>query len=213
MSSPSTVVNRGFVLNIEKLKEDGSNFIIWYRSLRILLKLNDRLHVMRKPLGEVPEDHASEEDDADYHVRSDDFAMVKYAMLGAMETGLRERLEALDTYEMIKGLKGIFASQVRIKKHQYHDHFFTSRMEENGSLQEHLDIMKSYHEHLVDLGSRMGDNSAIDGVIHSFPPSFRALAISWLVQGEVFTFQDFLVKLMKAKMELIAEEGSSAMIV
>ena len=88
MSSPSAFVNRGFILNIEKLREDGSNFIVWYRSLRRFLKLNDRLHMMHKSLGEVPREHASEEDDTDYLIRSDDLTVVKYAMLGAMETGL-----------------------------------------------------------------------------------------------------------------------------
>ena len=112
MSSPSAVVNRGFVPNIEKLREDGSNFIVWYRSLRRFLKLNDRLHMMRKSLGEVPGDHTSEEDDTDYLIRSDDLTVVKYAMLGAMETGLRECLEVVDAYEMIEGLKEIFGPQV-----------------------------------------------------------------------------------------------------
>ena len=92
MSSPSANLHRGFILKIEKLREDGSNFIVWYRSLKTLLKNNDKLHVMQKSLGEVPGDHASEEDDTDYQVRSDDSTIVKYAMLEAMETGLRERL-------------------------------------------------------------------------------------------------------------------------
>ena len=69
--------------------------------------------MMRKSLGEVPEDHASEEDDTDYLIRSDDLTVVKYAMLGAMETGLRECLEVVDAYEMIEGLKEIFGPQVK----------------------------------------------------------------------------------------------------
>ena len=108
---------------------------------------------------------------------------------------------------MIKGLKGIFASQVRIMKHQYLGHFFSSRMEENGSLQEHLDIMNSYHEHLVDLDYGMADDFAIEGVLHSLPPSYKDLVTSYLVRGELFAFQDFLVELWKAKMEPIAGEG------
>ena len=135
MSRPSANLNRGLSLNIEKLKVDGSNFIKWYRSLRMLLEANDKLHVMRKPLGEIPGDHASEEDDTDYQVRTDDSTIVQCAMLAAMETGLRERFGVVDAYEMIEGLKEIFAPQVRFMKYQYLDHFLSSKMEENSSLE------------------------------------------------------------------------------
>jgi len=162
---------------------------------------------MRKPLAEVPEDHASEEDDTDYQVSLDDSTIVKYAMLEAMETGLRERFGALDAYEMIEGLKEIFAPQVRVMKYQYFGHFISARMEENNSLEEHLDIMRSYHEHLVDLNYGMTESFAIDGVLHSLPPSYKDFVTSYLMRGESFTFHEFLVVLWKAKMEPIDGEG------
>ena len=110
MFSPSTNLKCGFVLKIAKLKEDGSNFIVWYRSLRMLLETNVKLHVMRKPLGEIPGDHSSEEDDIDYQVRTDDSTIVQCAMLAAMETRLREHFGFVDAYEMIERLKEIFAT-------------------------------------------------------------------------------------------------------
>ena len=132
--------------------------------------------MMRKSLGEVPGDHASEEDDTDYLIHSDDLTVVKYAMLGAMETGLRECLKVVDAYEMIEGLKEIFAPQVRVMKYQYFGHFISARMEENNSHEEHLDIMRSYHEHLADLNYGMAEGFAIDGVLHSLPPATKTLS-------------------------------------
>ena len=77
---------------------------------------------------------------------------------------------------MIEELKEIFAPQVRVMKYQYFSHFISARMEENSSLEEHLDIMINYHEHLVDLDYGMTEIFAIDGVLHSLPPATKILS-------------------------------------
>ena len=51
-------------------------------------------------------------------------------MLHSMESELRVRFSNTDAYEMVDGLKALFASQVRIMKYELRDKFLSAEMEE-----------------------------------------------------------------------------------
>nr|GFB19204.1 zinc finger, CCHC-type [Tanacetum cinerariifolium] len=51
-SSTSNSVFRSF---FEKQKITGPNFIDWYRQLRIVLSIEDKLHYLEQPIPPVPE--------------------------------------------------------------------------------------------------------------------------------------------------------------
>ena len=88
------------------------------------------------------------------------------------------------------------------------DKFFSTKMEENTCLLDHLDIMNKIHEHLTgDLDYWMTDELAIDGVLHSLPPATKICHKLYHAR-ESFTFHEFLVRARrKAKREFIDGEG------
>ena len=61
-----------------------------------------------------------------------------------MESELRVRFSNTDAYEMVDGLKALFASQFRIMKYQIRDKFLSVEMEENSRLESHLATMQRF---------------------------------------------------------------------
>jgi hypothetical protein len=198
--------NYGSFLRDEELKKDGSNFIEWYRRLRMLLVTNDKLYVIQKPLGVKPGFSASEEDDLDYRTRRDDSITVQCAMLFAMETELRERFDKTEAYQIVVELKALFAPQVRVMRYQYLDLFLSTKMEEHGDIKEHTATMYGYAQRLSDLDYKLPDDLAVDGVLRSLPPSYKSFIQVYHKQEEYLTFSEMLTVLISIVVKLNDEE-------
>ena len=57
--------NLGLFLEKEKLKTSGTNFMSWFRTLRILLAPHQMTYVLESAVGDAPAEEASEDDDSD----------------------------------------------------------------------------------------------------------------------------------------------------
>jgi len=207
MSYPNVYVDFGSFMRNEELKADGSNFIDWYQRLRDILNSNELLYVIQEPLGDEPEESASEDDNDDYRTRRDLFIIVQCAMLCSMDSELRVRFSNTNAYDMVDELKALFISQVRVMKYEYLDEFLSTKMEENTCLESHLANMHRIHGRLVhDLDYWMTDRFAIDGVLRSLPPSYKDHVLGYVMREESFTFHAFLAELRTLKVEPIAGE-------
>ena len=56
-------------------------------------------------------------------------------------------------------------------------------MEENSSVIEHILSMSGYHYHLTQLGGNLPDDSVIDRVLQSLPPSYKGFVMNYNMQG------------------------------
>ena len=56
-------------------------------------------------------------------------------------------------------------------------------MEENSSVSEHILRMSGYHNHLTRLGVNLPDDSVIDIVLQSLPPSYKGFVMNYNMQG------------------------------
>ena len=93
-----------------------------------------------KLLGDAPRNSASENDNGDHRDRRS-LSIVQNTMLHSMESELRVRFSNTDAYEMVDGLKALFASQFRIMKYELRDKFLSIEMEENSRLESYLETM------------------------------------------------------------------------
>jgi len=207
MSYPNVYFDTGSFLRDEELKADGSNFIDWYQRLRGILYVNDLLYTIEEPLGDKPDDSASEEEDEEYRTRRDMDITVQCTMLYSIVPELRPRFFCTNAYEMVDGLKALFISQVRVMKFEYLDKFFSTKMEENTCLDSHLATMHGIHARLTgDLDYWMADELAIDGVLRSLPPSYKESVLGYVMRRDSLTFHEFLAELRTLKVEPIAGE-------
>nr|GEV56916.1 hypothetical protein [Tanacetum cinerariifolium] len=124
-SSTNNSVFRGF---FEKQKLTGPNFIDWYRQLRILLSIEDKLDYVEQPISPAP------------------VAPV------AMEPEIQRNLEPLHAHEMLRELKTLFAQQVEQELLQTMRDFHSCRQEEGQSVSSYVLKMKGYIDNLERLG-------------------------------------------------------------
>nr|GEZ83020.1 hypothetical protein [Tanacetum cinerariifolium] len=120
-SSTNNSVLRGF---FEKQKLTGPNFIDWYRQLRIVLSIEDKLHYLEQPIPPVPE---------------------------ALEE-IQRNLEPLHGHEMLKELKTLFAQQAEQDLLQTTRDFHSCKQEEGQSISSYVLKMKGYIDNLERLG-------------------------------------------------------------
>ena len=90
MSSPT--FNLGKFLHIEKLKNNGSNFIDWQRNLRILIGPAKMSCVLDVALANAPAEDSSQGEKNIYQTKVDESTIVKTGMLFAMEAELQNIL-------------------------------------------------------------------------------------------------------------------------
>ena len=79
MSRPT--FNLGPFLEKENLKTSGTNFMSWFRTLRILLAPHQMTYVLESAVGDAPAEGASEADKKAYKSKLYDSSLVQGGML------------------------------------------------------------------------------------------------------------------------------------
>ena len=171
----NVVLNFNAFLEKTKLKDDGSNYTDWVRNLRIILIAAKKDYVLQAPLGNAPVLPAEQDVMNAWQARSDDYSLVQCGMLYSLEPGLQKRFERHGAYEMFKELKMVFQAHARVERYDVSDKFFSSKMEENSSVSEHILRMSGLHNRLTQLGVNLPDDAVIDRILQSLPQASRAL--------------------------------------
>ena len=78
-------------------------------------------------------------------------------------------------------------------------------MEENCSVSEHILRMSGYHNHLTQLGVNLPDDSVIDRVLQSLPPSYKGFVMNYNMQGMEKTIPELFAMLKAAEVEIKKE--------
>ena len=78
-------------------------------------------------------------------------------------------------------------------------------MEENSSVSKHILRMSRYHNHLTQLGVNLPDDSVIDRVLQSLPPSYKSFVMNYNMQGMDKTIPELFTMLKAAEVEIKKE--------
>ena len=197
-------LNFNAFLEKAKLKDDGSNFVDWARNLRIILTAAQKAYVLDAPLGEQPPPVSVDVMNA-WQVRVDDYSIVQCAMLYGLELGLQRRFERHGAYEMFQELKFIFEKNARIERYETSDKFYACKMEENGSVSEHILKMSGYYNHLAELGVVLPPEAITDRVLQSLPPSYKSFVLNYNMQGMNKSVAELFAMLKVAESEIQKE--------
>ena len=175
-------LNFNAFLEKAKLKDDGSNFVDWARNLRIILTAAQKAHVLDAPLGEQPPPASVDVMNA-WQARVDDYSIIQCTMLYGLEPGLQRRFERHGAYEMFQELKFIFEKNARIERYETSYKFYACKMEENGSVSEHILRMYGSYNRLAELGVVLLPEAVTDRVLQSLPPSYKIFVMNYNMQG------------------------------
>ena len=78
-------------------------------------------------------------------------------------------------------------------------------MEENSSVSEHILKMSGYNNHLIQLGVNLPDDSVIDRILQSLPPSYKSFVMNYNMQGMNKTIPELFAMLKAAEVEIKKE--------
>ncbi|GJZ27976.1 retrotransposon protein, putative, ty1-copia subclass [Tanacetum coccineum] len=152
-SSTNNSVFRGF---FEKQKLTGPNFIDWYRQLRIVLSIDDKLNYLEQPLPPAPVapagQHVAPEILAAHTAWVKGSKEIAGLMLMTMEPEIQRNLENLHANDMLKELKALFAQQAEQELLQTTRDFHACKQEEGQSVSSYVLKMKGYIDNLERLG-------------------------------------------------------------
>ncbi|KAL4590248.1 hypothetical protein LXL04_003174 [Taraxacum kok-saghyz] len=121
---------------LEKDKLNHTNFLDWYRNLRIVLKQEKRLNVLDEPLIEEPPVTPKNAHDP-WLKLVDNSIDVSCLMLATMIPDLQKDLENLGAYDMIIHLKELFQQQARTERFDTVRALHSFKMEEGGNVITH----------------------------------------------------------------------------
>ncbi|KAG8661342.1 hypothetical protein MANES_02G224101v8 [Manihot esculenta] len=127
------------ILEKDKLKENGTNFVDWFRNLRIVLKQEKKSYVLDEAIPKPPPANATNAVKNKYKKHMDDSNDIRCLVLATMCPELQKDLEHLEAYEM----SDMYETTIAL-----HD----CKMAEGESVSAHVLKMKSYIDHLARLG-------------------------------------------------------------
>ena len=98
---------------LEKDKLTGTNFLDWFRNVRIVLTQERKLYVLENPIPEQPAANAPRAQRDAYEKHQSDSVDVACLMLATMVPEIQKNLENMGAYEMLTHLREMFQVQAR----------------------------------------------------------------------------------------------------
>src|SRR3954465_1352630 len=111
----------------------------------------------------------------------------------------------MGAYEIITDLKVVFAPEARDERYEASEAFFSAKMDEHGSVSEHVVKMSGYVQCLNALECQIPDELAVDRVLHSLPPSYKGFVLNYNMQGMTKTTSELFAMLKSAEVEIKKE--------
>ena len=190
------------ILEKDKLHESGTNFVDWYRNVRIVLKGCKKDYVLEATLGDSPDDNATEEAMNLFYQRSDDYIAVQCAMLAAMEPELQKRFENWGPFETINELKGMFQQQARAERYEISQALLDCKMAEGSSVSAHVIKLHGYVQRLEALGVPFPMEFGTDLILKSLPPSYAGFVMNFNMHGMNKTLGELFAMLKVAEKDI-----------
>jgi hypothetical protein len=182
--------NKNFVFNLrsvlEKEKLNGTNFIDWYRNLRIVLRQEKKKHC-------------------------NDSLDVSCLMLATMSPDRQKQYEHVDAYTMIEGLRGMFQNQARTERYNISKSLFACKLAESSPVSPHVIKMIGYIETLDRLGFELHPDLATDVILQSLPASYEPFILNFQMNGLDKTLSE-LYGMLKTAEESIKKNPNHVMI-
>ncbi|XP_076919980.1 uncharacterized protein LOC143580968 [Bidens hawaiensis] len=160
------------ILDNDKLTR--TNFLDWYRNLRIVLKK----YVLDGPVPDPPASNTSKAIKDAWSKHFDDATEVTCLMLATMIPELQKTFEFQPAYEMMGQLKQMFQIQSKQERYETITSFISCKMQEGTPVSNHVLKMKAYVEQLSRLVFTISDELETDIILHSLPKSFNQLVLN-----------------------------------
>jgi hypothetical protein len=113
----------------------------------------------------------------------------------------------MSAFEIITDLKAVFAPQACAERYEASELFFSSRMDEQSSVSEHVVKMSGYVQRLNALECKILEELAIDRVLQSLPHSYKGFVLNYNMQGMTKSLSELFAILKAAVVQLKKEHN------
>jgi len=178
MSTPYNSFSLRSVLEKDKL--NGSNFLEWYRNLRIVLKQEKKDYVPEKVLPEKPKTNVQHTERNAYDKHVSDRVDVCCLMLATMNSDLQKQYENVNSpIDMITSMKGMFQEQARTERYQTVKSLIECKLPIDGPVSPHVIKMMGYIDNLAKLDCPISQELATDLILQSLPSSYDQFVMNY----------------------------------
>jgi hypothetical protein len=164
---------------LDRDKLNSTNFLDWFRNLRIVLKHEKKSYVLEGPVSDPPASNATKAIKDAWAKHLDDASDVSCLMLASMIPELQKSFELHTAYDMIEELKQMFVVQSRQERYETVTAFIGCKMQGGSHVSAHVLKMKAYVAQLSRLGFPISDELATDIILHSLPKSFNQFVLNY----------------------------------
>ncbi|XP_024990602.1 uncharacterized protein LOC112524891 [Cynara cardunculus var. scolymus] len=197
---------------LEKEKLNGTNFIDWYRNLRIVLKAEKKLYVLEQQIPKEPNSSAPRTERDTFKKHDEDALDVSCLMLITMKPDLQKQHENMGAFDMIEHLKFLFQEQARHERYETYKELFCCIMSEGSPVGTHMLKMIGHIQRLEGLGFSLRKELAIDVVLQSLPNSHSQFLMNYNMHDFDKTLPELLNMLRTAEQELAKNKSTILMV-
>ncbi|GJU72641.1 retrotransposon protein, putative, ty1-copia subclass [Tanacetum coccineum] len=156
----------------EKEKLFGNNFNDWFARLKLVLRVEKKMHVIEQPLPPAPKPVAEPDIVAQWTALYDAHTEIACLMLGSMTPELHRQFELYYPFDMIQKLRSMFKKQAGVKKFDLIQSFHACKQEEGKPVTDYVLKMKGYVEKLERLGYVLPQDITIGLILNGLTKNF-----------------------------------------
>ena len=201
------------VLEKEKLEENGTNYMDWIRSMRIVLRQEEKLYVLTEPVPPEPAANATRAVKDQHLKHKRDAIDVSCLMLSTMCKNLQKDLEHLEVIELNTRLMEMFQVQARQERFNTVKDLFSCKMSDGQAVGPYALKMKGYIDHLGRLGFPISPELGTDMILHSLPESFSQFVMNYNMNGLNKTLTELIQMLNTAEGNIVKKKTNQVLMV
>ncbi|KAI4347677.1 hypothetical protein L6164_008467 [Bauhinia variegata] len=163
---------------LKKDKLNGTDFLDWYRNLRIVLKKERKLYVLEQPIPAPPIARAPHAKINAHRMHSDDALDVACLMLATMDSKLQKQHENMDAFDMLGHLKKLYEEQARHERYDVSKELFRCKLADGSPVKSYVLKMIRYVESLEKLDAPLGQELATNLIMQLLPSSYNQFVMN-----------------------------------
>ncbi|GKA90558.1 hypothetical protein Tco_0812428 [Tanacetum coccineum] len=183
MAATQTTNNNSIRLILEKEKLNGSNFLDWYRNLRIVLRNEQKLHHLEEALPKAPPATATAAVRNAYTRKVAEQQEVACLMLVSMTSEIQKNLENQPAFEILHELKTMFQQQAEQELFKTVKAFHACKQEEGQSVSTYVLKMKAYLDQMEHLGYPMPLVLGVNMILTSLSKDYDQFVQNYNMHG------------------------------
>ncbi|KAL2245886.1 UNVERIFIED_CONTAM: hypothetical protein Sindi_2856800 [Sesamum indicum] len=178
---------------LETNKFNGTNYNDWLRNLRIVLDFENQTYILDKSLPETLLEGSTSKQCVTFERRHEDNQKVRSIVLASMTNDIQKQYDRHDDAASIMlRMKEVYAVSDKHIRYAATKVFFGTKMTEESSVQEHGIKMLSLVEKFEDLQARLDNDTYINVILESLPPSYDPFVINYNMNGLEKTISEFI---------------------